>query len=75
MSNAPEEALEKAYPTVADFVRTHGWIEIGDQEGFGFVARALDYGGVVFETQAPKTLPRAMAALEHGIAEFRNEHG
>lgn len=35
--------------------------------------RALDYGGVVFETQAPETLTEAMVALEQGIAEFRNE--
>jgi len=71
MSKAPEEALEKAYPTVADFVRTQGWIEIGDQEGIGFVVRALDYGGLVFETHKPKTLAEAMAALEQGIAESR----
>lgn len=75
MSKAPEEALEQAYPSVAESVRTQGWIEIGDQEGAGFVVRALDYGGVVFETHESKTLAEAMAALEQGITEFRKERG
>lgn len=75
MGKTSEEALENAYPTVADFIRTQGWIEIGDQEGFGFVVRASDYGGVVFATQAPKTLTEAMTALEQGIAEFLRERG
>jgi hypothetical protein len=45
----------------------YGHIEIGDQEGFGFSARALDYGGLVFEDNKPATLAEALAALEkHG---------
>ena len=57
------------------FVRGQGWIEIGDQEGFGFIVRALDYGGLVFESQKPKSLTEALAVLEKGIAEFLKEHG
>jgi hypothetical protein len=42
-----------------------GWhIEVGDQEGFGFVARALDYGGLAFEDDRLDTLAEALAALE-----------
>lgn len=67
MGKARESELEKIYPAVADFVRTQGWIEIGDQEGCAFVVRALDYGGLVFETQKPKTLTEAMTALEKGL--------
>jgi hypothetical protein len=33
-----------------------GHIEIGDQEGFGFVARALYYGGLAFEDDRPRSL-------------------
>lgn len=46
-----------------------GHIEIGDQDGLGFVTRALDYGGLIFEDDTPKTLAEAMAALERGLAE------
>jgi hypothetical protein len=35
-------------PAIARWVRGYGHIEIGDQEMFGFVARALDYGGLAF---------------------------
>jgi hypothetical protein len=68
-ANAPSPKLERAYPSVFRFVQTQGWIEIGDQEGVGFVVRALDYGGQVFESKKPKTLAEALAALEKGIAE------
>lgn len=34
----------------------------------GFVARAVDYGGVVFEDDKPTSLAEAMAALEKGLA-------
>jgi hypothetical protein len=42
----------------------YGHIEIGDQESFGFVVRALDYGGLVFEDDKADTLAEAMAVLE-----------
>lgn len=72
---AAQSKLEETYPTVSRFVRGQGWIEIGDQEGFGFIVRALDYGGLVFESQKPKSLTEALAVLEKGIAEFLKEHG
>jgi len=62
--------MEKLYPTIAEYISTRGHIEIGDQEGFGFCARALDYGGLVFETKKVKSLSEALAALERGIAEY-----
>jgi hypothetical protein len=71
---APERpAVEELYPTIAEFVRTQGHIEIGDQEGFGFVARALDYGGLVFEGRKVRTLAEAMSSLEKGLADCLEE--
>jgi hypothetical protein len=67
--------LRSAFPTVARFVEGQGWIEIGDHEGEGWVVRALDYGGMIFETRTPRTLDQAMTALEKGLAEFLREHG
>ncbi len=67
--------VEKAFPAVARWVRGYGHIEIGDQEGFGFIVRAIDYGGVVFEDDKADTLAGAMAALEKGLAEYFEREG
>lgn len=64
IGSPPRVTIDMLYPAIAEWVRSKGWIEIGDQEGFGFIVRALDYGGLVFESKKPKTLSQAMAALE-----------
>ena len=61
------------FPAIAKYVEGYGHIEIGDQETFGFVARALDQGGLAFEEDKPDTLAEAMAALEEGLAEWFEE--
>src|SRR5262249_13863458 len=70
---AEQAAVEKLFPAIAKWVRGYGQIEIGDQEMFGFVARALDHGGLVFEDDKPDTLAEAMAALEKGIKTWFDE--
>ena len=67
--------IAKSFPAVAVWVQGYGHIEIGDQEGFGFIARALDYGGLVFEDDKPKTLVEALVALENGLTEWFNKQG
>ena len=42
---------------------------------FGFVARALDYGGLAFEDDRPDTLAEALASLERGLAEYFKREG
>lgn len=69
-----QQSVEKLFPAIAQWVRD-GHIEIGDQEGFGFVVRALDYGGLVFEDDKPDTLAEAMAALEKGLRKWYEEQG
>jgi hypothetical protein len=71
---AEQAGVEKLFPAVAQWVRD-GHIEIGDQEGFGFVARALDYGGLAFEDDRPNTLAEALAALEKGLRKWFGEQG
>ena len=72
MKEADEESdwqtVEEMFPAIAQWVQD-GHIEIGDQEGFGFVVQALDYGGLVFEDDRPRTLAEAMASLEQRAAE------
>ena len=67
--------VHKAFPAVALWVQCYGHIEIGDQEGFGFIVRALDYGGLVFEDDKARTLAEAMAALEMGLARWFKKEG
>ena len=63
------------FPAIARYVDGCGYIEIGDQESFGFVARAIGYGGMDFEDDRPETLAEAMAVLEAGLARWFEEQG
>ena len=68
-------AVETRFPAIAKWVRDYGHIEIGDQEMFGFVVRAWDYGGIVFEDDKAETLAEAMAALENALGEHLEREG
>jgi hypothetical protein len=72
---AEQQSVEQLFPAIAQWVRGYGHIEIGDQEMFGFVARALDYGGLAYEDDKPDTLAEAMASLERGLAEYFEREG
>src|SRR5262245_29251154 len=72
---AEQQGVEQLFPAIAQWVRGYGHVEIGDQEMFRFVARALDYGGQVFEDDRPDTLAEAMAALEKGLTEYFEREG
>jgi hypothetical protein len=72
---AEQQSVEKLFPAIAKWVRGYGHIEMGNQEMFGFVVRALDYGGLVFEDDKPDTLAEAMAALDKGLAAWFKEQG
>lgn len=68
-------AVETLFPALAKWVEGFGHIEIGDQEMFGFVVRALDYGGMVFEDDKAETLAEAMAGLEKALGEYFEREG
>jgi hypothetical protein len=72
---AEQQSVEALFPAIAQWVRGYGHIEVGDQEMFGFVARALDYGGLAFEDDKPDTLAEALAALEKGLRKWFDEQG
>jgi hypothetical protein len=72
---AEQQGVEQLFPAIAQWVRGYGHIEVGDQEMFGFVARALDYGNLAFEDDRPGTLAEALAALERGLAEYFEREG
>ena len=67
--------VETMFPAIARYVRGYGYVEIGDQESFGFVVRALGYGGLDFEDDTPETLAEAMAILEAGLSKWFEKQG
>jgi hypothetical protein len=66
--------IKAAFPNVAEWVQGCGWIEIGDQDWQGFVVRALDAGGLVYEREGCKTLAEALVALEKGLEQWFEEN-
>ncbi len=70
-----QSEVEATFPAIARYVDGCGYIEIGDQESFGFVVRAIGYGGMDFEDDKPDTLAEAMAVLEAGLARWFEEQG
>jgi hypothetical protein len=63
------------FPAIDRWVRDYGYIEIGVQELFGFVARALHEGGTQVEDDKADTLAEALAALEVGLIRWFEEQG
>jgi hypothetical protein len=73
---SPEQAkVEAMFPAIARYVQGYGYIEIGEQESFGFVVRAIGYGGLDFEDNTPETLAEAMSVLEAGLVRWFEEQG
>lgn len=70
---AEQSAVDTLFPAVAEWVRGYGHIEIGEQEMFGFVARALSFGGETIEDERPETLAESLAALDKLLAAWFEE--
>ena len=62
------------FPAIGAWVQESGWIEVGRRKEGGFVARAIDDNGLVFENNSSNTLAEAMAALEEGLAGRFKDH-
>ncbi len=74
-SDQPPFGIEAAFPNAAEWVAGCGWIEIGDQDWQGFVVRALNESGLIYEKDGCSNLPEAMAALEKGLGKWFQENG
>lgn len=63
--------FSKLYPNIAHWVNTQGWIEIGEGEYSTSLVRALDEGGLVWESSDDHaTVDEALQALETALAEW-----
>lgn len=73
-SDQTASPFEQTYPHIAEWVLTHGWIEVGQLEGTSAFAMALDEGGTVWEGKRNyKTMDEAFQELEDGIAKWMKE--
>ena len=71
------DPVERAYPHVARWVTTQGWIELGQNEQSRSFVRALDEGGLVWEgDESYATVDEALRAADLALAEWlRREFG
>jgi hypothetical protein len=44
-----DRSVDEAFPHLTEWVRTHGWVEIGYDDARRSFIRALDSGGMVWE--------------------------
>ena len=62
-------AFEQRYPLVARWVKTRGWIELGNDGMSRSWIRALDEGGLIWEGGDPaRPLDDALRELEAALA-------
>ena len=74
MLSARPAPVDQQFPAIGQWVQESGWIEVGRRKEGGFVARALDDNGLVFENNISNTLAEAMAALEEGLTGRFKDH-
>ena len=73
--SAGQLKVETMFPAIARWVQANGWIEVGQQELSGFIARALHEGGIQVEDERADTLAEAMTALEAGLVRWFEAQG
>ena len=70
------DAFEQSYPNVAWWVRSYGWIEMGDDDVNRSFVRALDIGGMIWEGKDHyASVDEALADLEAALAHWFAENG
>lgn len=63
------------YPNITRWVQSYGWIEIGADQYRSSLVRALDEGGLVWESKENDTvLDEALHALESFLAQRMKEY-
>ena len=71
-----ETIFAQTYPAITRWVEDQGWVEIGVNEYSTSLARALDAGGLVWESNGEeKTVDEALQALEKVLQEWFEQNG
>jgi len=69
-------SFSKSYPTVARWVKEQGWIEIGSDEYRTSLVRALDPGGMVWESDSEiDSIDEALEELEKELKHWFKKNG
>jgi hypothetical protein len=67
--------FEQMYPNIARWVQSYGWIEMGADHYSRSLVRALDEGGMVWESKEDDTtLDATLDALESFLAQRMKEY-
>jgi len=70
------KSFSQTYPTIARWIEEQGWIEIGSDEYSKSLVRALDPGGMVWESSSEQvTVDEALTALEGALEEWFELNG
>ena len=68
--------FEQTYPTIAQWVESYGWIEMGQDDYSRSMIRALDIGGMVWEGKTQyASLDELLRDLENGLPDWFKENG
>jgi hypothetical protein len=67
--------FERRYPHITHWVKTHGWIELGDDGLSRSWVRALDEGGLIWEggDLPSQSLDETFAELDAALAAWMRE--
>ncbi len=67
--------FSQLYPTIARWIDEQGWIEVGSDEYSVSLVRALDLGGLVWESNVnTDSLDTALAALDKALEDWFEEN-
>lgn len=69
-------SFSKSYPTITRWIEEQGWIEIGSDEYSRSLVRALDPGGMVWESDsAIESIDEALQELEKELKSWFKKNG
>jgi hypothetical protein len=69
-------SFAESYPTITRWVEEQGWIEIGADEYSSSLVRALDPGGMVWESSSNlDSIDEALKALEKELEDWFKKNG
>jgi hypothetical protein len=69
-------SFSESYPTITRWIEEQGWIEIGADEYSSSLIRALDPGGLAWESDSGiDAIDDALIALEEALKDWFEQNG